>query len=282
MPSVPLLTIAFLEHHPGTSARALAEMDVQAAATFLDTLPTRVLETVFSNMGASSAANILVRMEPVNTAAVLRMQDYLLAATILRLISTDNRGKILEQLPKKLKRDLEHSLTFPAGTVGAQMTTSVIILGEDATVADARRELGQSPNALAELVFIVGSDRKLSGVVRSVLLFRHADDVKLTAFMDDSVYSLSARSKLVTVGDSKVWDVFEALPVLSRKKFLIGALRRDTKAQADKLAVESGLGSPSVIASLVEVFLASMAGLTDMLTDEGHRAASIKKAGYND
>jgi len=276
MPSAPVLTIAFLEHHPGASARTLAEMDNQAAAAFLNTLPTRVLVNVFSNMGASSAANILAHMESVTTAAVFRAQDYLLATTILRLIPTDSRTEILEQLPQKLKRDLEQSLSFPPDTVGAHMITSVIILGEEATVADARRELMQSPNALAELVFIVGSNRKLSGVVRSVLLFQHADDVKLMSFMDNNVPTLSARSKRETASEGKVWDTFGALPVLSRKKHLIGALRRDTTAQIDQLANELGSGSPSVIVSLIEIFLASIAGLIDVLTGARHRTKPIK------
>jgi Mg/Co/Ni transporter MgtE len=276
MPNAQVLTIAFLERHPGPSARVLAEMNYEAAAAFLDSLPTRVSEKVFSNMGASSAANILGHMTPVNAAAIFRTQDYLLSTTILRLIPMAIREGILKQIPQKLKCDLEQSLSFPPDTVGARMTTSVIMLSNTATVEDAKRELRQSPHALADFVFIVGDDRRLSGIVHSVLLFRHTEHVKLITLMEKDIPTLSARSKLQSIYDAKIWDAFGALPVVSRKKHLIGALRRETKSQPTLVITSAGASATPVIISLIELFLASMTGLIHILASTDKPVEPVK------
>lgn len=272
MANVSVLTIAFLENRPLESARALGEMDTGEAAAFLDTLPTRVLVRLVSQMGVSAAANFLAHMKPVNAAAVLRKQDYLLTTSILRLIPMEGRGYILEEMPLKLKRDFTHSLSFPSDTVGAHMITSIIMLGPNNLVSEACQELKRSKKAYPDVVFIVGEDRRLLGVVRSVLLFRYASDTLLGAVTEKGLPSLSARARLTSITDHSIWDVCNAVPVIGRNRHLVGALTRDRIIKGSQLVDESGEHQSSVIVSLVEVFFATIVSLMEVLTGTGEQS----------
>lgn len=266
------LTLAFIEQKPLTAGRVLAAMEPDDAAAFLDPVPTRYTAIALSAMGAWPASSVIGRMEAASAAAALQGLAYQDAAAILRITPVEDRPQLLGALPGKLKRDFEMSLSFPEDTVGAHMTTAIMTLTRDHTIADAIDLVSRSPASTVEVVFIVDDEKKFIGAVSAPALLRSRKASVLGEVMDISVARISARSRLNTLVNLDAWDDYAELPVVSRQRHVIGALSRRTAhtAQGRRL---SGRPAPqsSAALSLMEAFLASALGLSELLAD-----ASIK------
>lgn len=264
----PDLAVAFLERRPLAAARTLTQMDPRDAASFLDTLPTRIAVNALARMGAYPAAMILSRMTPAVAASVLQGHDYRAAATILRLIPVAARAPIMEKLSLSLKRRFEASLSFPPGTVGAQMTVSLIVMKPENTVADGKIQIRRHDGAMPELLFLVGDDRRLLGAVQVVLLLRYLDNVTLAEIMEDGAPALSARASVASVSGLAAWNDYAMLPVVSRQKHLIGGLTRQAARQKlDGGTTVPGAANQSFLSGMGEAFLDTAIGLGELLAD---------------
>lgn len=265
MSDIPVLTVSFLEKHPAAAARALLEISTKDAASFLETLPTKISANVLTHFGMSSAAVVLSQMTPISAAAVLRTQDYLWTSATLRLVPVKSRKIILEELPQKLKHKLEKTLAFPSDTVGAAMTSSLIMMTPDHTIAEAKAELQRLPKALPNFVFVIRANRRFLGVVRTVTIFRHADKTTLKEAMETDIAYISARSRLSSITGHADWQIYNALPVVSRQKHLIGAIHRDALRRESLVSAGAEAETAPVILSLLETFMHVCTGLGEML-----------------
>jgi magnesium transporter len=261
------LTIAFIDKHPLSAARALSAMDPDDAAAFLETVPTRYAARVMARAGAWPCASIIARMQPADAAAALRELSYQDAAAILRLVQAERRAPILEEAPVKLRRDLELSLSFPEDTVGAHMTTDIAAMERGNTIADMRAQVRRAPGAEADLVYVVNAERRLLGAISAADLLRRSSESSLGDIMDTDIEPISARARLSSVADLEAWNQYAALPVVSRQKHLIGALSRKAAKSIDaaRLAAADTLG-PSIAAAMAEAFVVSVIGLAQLTT----------------
>ncbi len=268
MSSVSPLTLAFIEKRPSSVAQSLTAMETDDAAAFLETIPTRYAANTVSHMGAWSASGLLTRMNASASAAVLRELEYHTAAAILRMMAESDRLLLLDLLPKKLHRDLETSLSFPEDTVGAKMTTSIMVLNHDQTVADALAELKRSHRAKAEVVFVIDAARRLKGAVTAASLLHQSLASPLTEMMDTTVVPLSARARLGAIASLDAWDEYAQLPVLSRKKLVIGALSRKAAKQHGRTGAQvPGAPTSSIAVAIANAFFTSAIGLGQLLAD---------------
>ncbi|MGP1397438.1 MAG: magnesium transporter MgtE N-terminal domain-containing protein [Inquilinaceae bacterium] len=269
MNGISPLTIGLIENRPLTAVRALAAMDPRDAAAFCETLPRRHAVAVFSRMSAWSASTVIPRMTPVSGAAILSELDYQTTASIMRVIPAADREKLLSALPKKLSGDLRSTLTYPDDTVGAKMSTAIVVMAADQTVGDAVAELRQIKRAKTGVAFVVDETRKLLGVVNAYELLQRSNESRLSQVMDRSVKPLSARARLSTVESLPAWDDYAHMPVVNRQKILIGALARRTFRQPTVQTAPSAARAqtPSIIASMASAFFAGGVGLARVLTD---------------
>lgn len=274
------LTIAFIETRPVSAARALAAMDPGDAAAFLDMIPTRFISLAISKMGAWPASAVLIKMDQSSAAAALRELDYQEAAAIFRLIPKDVRSSLMNELPEKMRRAFETSLSFPEDTVGAHMTTAVMTLTRNHTVKDAIDQLGRSPSGGAEVIYAVDDQRRLAGAVTAAELLRHPGKTELGEVLDATIISVFARTRISAVADLDAWDDYALLPVVSRKRHLIGALSRKSARQtAYSPSRTEGLEGTSFVASMAEAFLASAIGLAQVLADGGASSHGSERQG---
>lgn len=262
------LSLAFIERQPVSAARTLATMPPGDAAAFLNGIPTRFGAVVVAQIGSWQSALILAQMEPAAAAALLDALAYQDAAAILRLVPSDRLADILESLPKKLRDDFKSSLSFPADTVGAQMTPAIIALAPSRSVADALSLFRRLPPSDMDQIFVVANDHRPVGIVTIADLVRPREDVALQEIMRPIVATLSARARLHAVGDLPAWDVFTYLPVLSRRKHLIGALSRKALKRSARNALTRGpADNESIAGSMIDEFIAVSLGLARLLAD---------------
>jgi magnesium transporter len=260
------LSLAFIDRRPHAAARALSAMEAEDAAAFLEGIPTRFLSRALSHMSGWSAAGIVARMNADAAAAGLRGLRYQTAAAILRLMEPRARVPILEALPASTRRDFRTTLSFPADTVGAHMTAGILAQRRDHDVADARDQVRRATRADAGCLVVVDDDHRLAGLVSPVALLRWPGTTPLAEIMDTDVTALSARARLTTVTGLHDWDRYASLPVLSRRKHVIGVLSRtnlrDVLSVAEAGQAPASQGLP---VSLADALVGVLAGLARLL-----------------
>lgn len=266
-----LLTIAYLERLPESSAKVIAGMRSQDAAALFETIPTRIVTPVVEKMEKWPAALCLQHLSTEQVAAILSNVPYQDATVLLRLTPAERRGAILEELPSHLARDLQESLRYPRNTVGAWMDLSVPSLSLNATVKDALVVVRAAQRPVGESIFVVDEGQHLKGVVRAETLLRHSTGTQLADIIQTGLKPLFARMLLREAVSVAAWDDFLRLPVAGRHGQLLGTLsRHDMKKGLTTIAVRSGApetGS-SIWAQVGESFVVSVAGLVHLIGDD--------------
>ncbi len=237
------LTLAFLRRQPRAAARAIEEIDSADGAAFLSTVPARICGPVVAAMAPWTAARCLERLEPETASAVIRAMPYQDGTTVLRLIAKDRIGAILEQLPKRLARDFTTSLTYPKASVGAWMDHGVPAFTAERKVAEALKSLRRGHAGSLSHAFVIDAGRHFIGVVSLGSLLRAAAETPLGEIMDGSVRPLSNRATLASVANLPRWDDYSVLPVIGRRKQLLGGLTRS--------ALRNGLGAEAELAPVL-------------------------------
>lgn len=270
MNRAPVLTIAYLERLPESSARVIAGMRPQDAAAFFETLPTRVVAPIVEKMEKWPAARCAQHLSTDAAAALLSEVPYQDATVLLRLTPTERRDAVLEQLPSRLARDLRASLRYPRNCVGAWMDLSVPSLSLHATVRDAVA-VAKTGRA-GDTIFIVDDGQRVAGFVRTEALLRHSSTTRLADIVETGIRPIFSRALLREVASDHGWNDFLRLPVASRDGQLVGTLSRHdmldglTTIVARSDPVDTG---SSIWAQVGDAFVISLAGLVRLFDGDG-------------
>lgn len=275
MPDTPDLTMAFIKKRPESAGRVLAAMRPAVAAAFLQSIPTRFAVEAVAHMNPRPASVLVTKMGVTSGAALVRDLSFAEASAILRQIDPAVRNQLLEELPRRLRRDFEMSLAFPTDTVGAHMTTAIVTLSENDKTSDALELIKQMEGDHADVILVVNDKHKLVGAVTVTKLLRHPTHIPLADQLDTSCVTLSAHARLDTVASLDAWDDYNQLPVVSRRGEVIGTLSRKILSRPHLLEHEDqDSRMPSLAESMMDAFAASTAGLFDLLTPASERSGS--------
>ncbi len=220
------LSLSFIDRQPVAAAAALSELERTDAAAFLDTIPTRYAVAVMGRMSSWATASILGHMTPVAAGAVIQHMPFPDIAATLRLLPRQMRDTLAEALPTALKRDLDVMLAFPADSVGAAMMPHMPTFEAHHEVRDALDALRSAPPSELDAVFITDSDCKYLGFVSLNTLVRHGEGSPLGNIMTRSSDALSSRARLASTVRHPAWQTHLVLPVVNRRKQVIGGLLR--------------------------------------------------------
>ena len=272
MTEVPPLTIAYLDRLPGSAAQVIESLQSGDAAALFEAVPTRILVPVVERMEKWPAALCLQLLPSERAAAIVAGVSYQSATVLLRLATAGRRDAILEQLPAALARDLKESLRYPRNTVGAWMDLSVPTLSLATTVEAAIVVLRAANGRMADPIFVVDEDQRLAGVLRAEALLRHAGTTGIADLIETGLTPLFARTLLRDAAELAAWDDHSCLPVASRLGQMLGTLARSDLKRG--LATISAASTPtetsaSIWSNAGEAMLVSMAGLLDLIGDDG-------------
>lgn len=248
----------------------MADMPRGDAAGFLDTIPTRYAVLALDNMGQWTSAAIMSLMDPASATAALREMEQISAAATLRLLMKEKRAELLDMMPAAKRRELNAVLAFPDDAVGAHMQTAIITVPENATLDAAIAAFKGEPEIEVNLIYIVDSSRKLRGVVKANMLLAASGQARVIDVADPDIEPISSRSRAEAVASLAQWDEYSELPVLNRRRQLIGAItRKDLRKAIDLSGNETYKASNSIIGGMAEAFITSALGLGAMLTEAG-------------
>ena len=181
----------------------LGAVEPEMAADALEEMDPRKLGSLLRESDTASIVDLLVRMEPDE------------AVEALRAVSDEERGGLLAAMSATQRRELSDLLAYTEGSAGAIMTTTVVRVRQDDTVASVRDRLAAEP----------AHDVDLDGVIVVDGAGRLVDDVTfLELFLADAgqaMGDLVGEPWPVTVADDEPDRVVVGRLLDSRRRSLV-------------------------------------------------------------
>jgi CBS domain-containing protein len=207
---------------PLLRAAVIEAMEDDRLAEALEELPEDEQVDVIETMDTERAADVLEEMDPDDAADLIAELEPGLAETILQRMEPDEA------------RDVRTLLSYDAATAGGLMNPEPVVLGVDATVADALAQVRQEEvtPAMAALAFICRSPLdtptgRYLGAVHIQRLLREPPSALAAGLIDPDIAPLTPQSNIAQV--SRYFATYDMVcaPVVDAEQRLIGAVTVD-------------------------------------------------------
>ena len=208
--------------NPKRRAEVAAALDDERLADVLEELPEDDQVEILAGLANERAADVLEAMEPDDAADLLADLPPEQAEELLQLMEPD------EAAP------LRRLLAYDEKTAGGMMTTEPVILGPEATIAEAlatvRRE--ELAPALASMVYVCrppleAPTGRYLGLVHIQRLLREPPHGAVGSIIDKEIEPVVATASLETVTRTLATYNLVSLPVVDDDGRLIGAVTVD-------------------------------------------------------
>jgi magnesium transporter len=194
-------------------------------------------------MGPREAAELLADFPPGQVLEGLAKILPTQAEAILSHFDPNFRAVLVSAAPADLVKQWEFKRQFPEGSVGRLMEPAVGVFAPGLSVGEAINKLrGLVREHLITYGFVVDPEGRLLGVITMRDLLFAEKEQPLSSIMLTDVFSLDARSDLITAMKSTLNRHFPVYPVTDSSGRLIGLLRGSTlfEAQAFELSAQAG------------------------------------------
>lgn len=217
----------FLLQHPAQAADALDGLSKSAAVEVLAAHHADAVATVWRHLSPARIDEVVPELPDKLLKQVLQILDPSLLAVSLLRISSESRDRCLALLPRRVAAEVRRLMDYPPGSAGRVMDSRVPSFRGEITAGATLDQLRQhKPRDLRQL-FIVDSDRKLTGTVdiQDLLISEPQDTLaELARTPSATVSPFDDREEVA----ERLRDFhLDVLPVVDINDHLIGAIRHD-------------------------------------------------------
>jgi len=215
-------------------ARELHDLNPHRRAEVAFALDDEKLADALEELPEDEQVQLIQSLDVERAAAILEEMDADDAADLINELPTEMAEVLLEEMEPEDAKDLRRLLTYEEFTAGGMMTPEPVVVGPDATVADALaivRNEELSP-ATAAMVFVCRPPLetptgRLIGCVHIQRLLREPPSVLVSGLIDSDLEPLEDQSDLHAV--SRYFATYNLVnaPVVDRAGRLIGAVTVD-------------------------------------------------------
>lgn len=222
------------ELKPSDLASTLLELSEERMLEIVAEMPDERLADVLEEMHEGDQVRIIEHLDLEHAADILDRMDPDDAADLVAGLDPERSEALLTRMQPEEAEDVRMLLEFAPDTAGGLMTTDPVILGADATVAEAlvlirRQELSA---ALATSVFVTLSPYepptgRYLGLVHFQRLLRFPPHERLSAILDAETEAVPASASEAQVARVLASYDLVALPVIDDDHRLIGVITID-------------------------------------------------------
>ena len=207
---------------PERRRQVVAALDDERLAEVLEELPEDDQVEIVELLGSERAADVLEEMSPED------------AADLINDLPPETAARLLELMEPEEAEDVRRLMSYAENTAGAMMTPEPVILGPDATVADALalvRNADLTP-AQAAAVYVCRPPLetptgKFLGVAHIQRLLREPPSSLVAGAIDEGLEPLRPTSSQDEVAALMATYNFVAAPVVDEHGHLVGAVTVD-------------------------------------------------------
>jgi flagellar motility protein MotE (MotC chaperone) len=201
---------------------AVTAMDDERLADVLEELPEEDQVEILEHLDSERAADVLEEMSPDDAADLIADLPPDTAATLLGLMESEDAA------------DVRRLMSYAEETAGGMMTPEPVILGPDATVADALAHVRNPdlPVSLAAMVYVCRQPLetptgRLLGCAHVQRLLREPPSMLAAAVVDTDLDPLRPQATLEEVARHLAMYNLVAAPVVDDEGRLLGAVTVD-------------------------------------------------------
>ncbi|WP_168929391.1 CBS domain-containing protein [Nocardioides sp. GY 10113] len=240
--------LAGRDEHQGAThlVAALNDMRPADAASILHDLPPERRTAVALALDDERLADVLEELPEEDQVEILEGLDSERAADVLEEMSADDAADLVADLPPETQEillrlmepeeaeDVRRLMMYVENTAGAMMTPEPVILGPDATVADALAHV-RNPDltpSLAAMVYVCRPPLepptgKLIGIAHIQRLLREPPSTLVAGALDESLEPLPPEATIDEVAAHLATYNMVAAPVVDENGRLLGAVAVD-------------------------------------------------------
>ena len=216
---------AYLREQPADAASCIEQLPDRALRKHLRGITSAVLVPCMDFLSRGRALAVFNLLNSEQQQHVLRDAPPRIALTLMADMDEELRERLLDELPKSVREDLERLRQFDQDSAGWLMDRPYDTIRADMTVGQALRVLRRSGSRRIRSVYVVDRGNRLAGRVDMQSMAIATPDQKLSELLEDLEGSVLATAPRKEVVEQLEKHRVDSLPVVDLDGRLLGVVR---------------------------------------------------------